>query len=311
MEQLPDGSYIRQKRPLKALDVQEHLQELKTISIYQLDEEDKIKWIGFDIDSFGAKHKAETLCEYLKTKAAYKNSYLKEQTGGRGYHVWLFFKPKISAAAAKIISESITKHASVDCEIFPKQTKLSASAPYGSGLRLPLGKHQKYGRKSVLEYPKSLSSIKPAQLPDSVINELERIAQKEHETYIKEKTSKKSSIIRCLAIDELFKGVNEGVRDDAAFTLARFYKELGNNATEVRFILEGWNRNNEVPLQKAQLVKCINSAFRKGAAYSFGCATFKENSNLKSFCARVFDRCGLKHQRYKKKEKEIEAIPEL
>jgi hypothetical protein len=311
--QKEDGQYFSEKHTLKQEDILEHLNHQKTIAIYQLDQESKIKWVCFDIDSYGAKEKAQILYNFIEEKTPFKGATLNEYTGGRGYHVWVFFNPKIPAFVGKAICSDVLKNIGFDCEIFPKQESLTQEILLGSSVRLPLGIHQKYKKISTLIQPSSLSDIVPAKVPNALINLLNN--KKEASTNTdKIVTSIQVSnndykILRCQAIGEVLKGVKEGVRDEATFALARFYRELGLNSEETKVLLINWNEKNQPPLESNQLIKCINSAFKSGAKYAFGCNTFLDNNLLKSFCDKVNKTCGIKYIREKKKN--ILEVPEL
>ncbi len=75
-----------------------------------------------------------------------------EDSGGKGYHLWLCFSEPVSAKAvrqwaAKWLDGFRPFPEGVLVEIFPKQDRLAPGA-LGSLLRLPLGRHPETGRKS-------------------------------------------------------------------------------------------------------------------------------------------------------------------
>ena len=169
--QTDDGSYTRISRSLEEKDVIEHLEYSKTVAVYQLDKENNIKNIVFDIDSYGAEKKAEIIYDFLAKHFSQSAAAL-EYTGGRGYHVWLFFENKVPASVGRFIAKKVLEKVQLDCEIFPKQDALSHSTPYGSAVRLPFGFHRKYRQPSRFIKPENVLEIKPFTVPKFLINKI-------------------------------------------------------------------------------------------------------------------------------------------
>jgi len=303
--QTDNFSFVKKDEKLTTEIVKKHLSHEITIGVYQLNRDNKIKWICFDFDDENAKQNAANLFNYLSDKELFRNAVLLEYTGGRGYHVWIFFKEKISAGVGQILCKKILEKTSLKCEFFPKQSSLTPQSPYGSLVRLPLGLHRKYGKVSELIFPKTLKAIQPAILPKSLVDELESQIIFDQESLSNEKDSLENRL-RCPAVNDLLLGVKEGMRDIAAFTLARFYKNLGLTFAETQLLLSHWNTKNSPPLDSRQLEKCVKQAFQR--KYSFGCGSFEE-PQLKEFCLKYQDTCAIKKIREKKSESyEFEVI---
>ena len=75
-------------------------------------------------------------------------SILLEDTGGRGYHIWVFFSEPVQGNIAVKFGEVIKIHLDFEIEFFPKQGSLTPKRKYGNLIKLPLGLHRKYGFKS-------------------------------------------------------------------------------------------------------------------------------------------------------------------
>ena len=140
--------------------VEKHLKNDVSLHIHCLSDTSLCKWgcVDIDIDNF----KNLTLPLQNKIKSLYKSKALfiaklfpeyetiVEDTGNRGYHVWVFFtEPKHAGLVRLIIGARLRKKKIYDVEIFPKQDGLSKSAPYGSSVRMPLGIHPKSNKRSV------------------------------------------------------------------------------------------------------------------------------------------------------------------
>ena len=214
-------SPLRPERPIVLSDISLHISGRSTYGIYPIMQEDYVKLIVFDIDlpkKFSEvgedtlldnkenlipiiKKVYSTIITILNSYSFYDKCIVIEDTGGRGYHIWLFFNLPISAKDARAFALLILKKADVQCEIFPKQDKITKEK-YGNLIKLPLGIHKKYNRHSIFVeiINKKISEIKKPfdllkkidPLPISIIS---KILKEEYETTskLKEKlTSEKS-----------------------------------------------------------------------------------------------------------------------
>ncbi len=154
----------------KTLDkdyLHKHLNDLATFGVYVLTSESKCHFLCIDIDiakneltDFDVNNPSRKF-EYLKEKLVSIKNVLKEKlelleeqilledTGGRGYHIWLFFKSPLNGADAIKLNQVIKKFITFDFEFFPKQPSLSEKRRFGNLIKLPLGTHQKYEMKSM------------------------------------------------------------------------------------------------------------------------------------------------------------------
>jgi len=72
-------------------------------------------------------------------------SILLEDTGGRGYHIWVFFSDEVPGQTAVSFGEALKRQLDFEIEFFPKQGRLTPTRKYGNLIKLPLGLHRKYG----------------------------------------------------------------------------------------------------------------------------------------------------------------------
>ena len=157
-----DSYYRPINQPLSGKYLDKHFNGLATFGIYILNKSSKCNFICIDIDiqkgklediefkNQNVKHK------YLKDKLIiFRNiiteklniedsAILFEDTGGRGYHIWIFFKEAIAGNDALKLYYIVKKYADFSFEFFPKQSNLSENCKYGNLIKLPLGLHQKY-----------------------------------------------------------------------------------------------------------------------------------------------------------------------
>lgn len=251
------GGFIRVDDRLTISVVEDHLRGSKTVGVYQLSKESTVKWICFDIDAKDLGLAKALVAEVSKT--VLRNSILVEDTGGRGYHVWVLARG--SAAAARALAEELAKPvapklAGARVEIFPKQTRVDRDS-FGSLVRLPLGVHRKTMLRSVIVYPLDYRSVAPVDIPKSVEDGAARVEE------AAEAVVAKGWWTRCPAFVEVKRGVQEGMRNSAAFFLARVYREMGLDPEEVLLLLARWNQRNDPPLPERELRAVVKSAFSR------------------------------------------------
>lgn len=131
----------------KLLDL--HLQGKITLGLYPVRPDDQtLRWLCFDID--GKEVDAAVGQQYtihlakLITKIAGKGTFLVEQSGSKGYHIWIFFGESVPAQKAYTLVKWIISHKEppkgITVETFPKQPNI---VRYGNLVKLPLGIHRK------------------------------------------------------------------------------------------------------------------------------------------------------------------------
>jgi len=158
--------YCPVKRSFSDYYLERHLKKIVTFGIYVLTKESKCNFLCIDIDI--PKSDLETVnfedksikFEYLKPELLEiqgiltnkleidENSILLEDTGGRGYHIWLFLETPISGEDAIKFFKILNSYVSFSFEYFPKQPNLNQKRELGNLIKLPLGVHQKYNSES-------------------------------------------------------------------------------------------------------------------------------------------------------------------
>jgi len=147
--------------------LEKHLNHLTTFGVYVLTSDSKCNFICIDIDI--PKNELENIdfknstkkFRYLKNKLLHilevfkkefhipDNSILLEDTGGRGYHIWLFFSGPLQGDKAVKFYQICKSFMDFDFEFFPKQPNINEKRRFGNLIKLPLGAHQKYDSKSL------------------------------------------------------------------------------------------------------------------------------------------------------------------
>lgn len=92
------------------------------------------------------KHKLSAILKALSERLGVApGAILLEETGGRGYHIWVFFTEAIQGKTVVAFGEALKRHLDFEIEFFPKQGRLTPERMYGNLIKLPLGLHKKYG----------------------------------------------------------------------------------------------------------------------------------------------------------------------
>lgn len=158
--QQPGGAYYPQKRELNELDLDEHEAGFCSIGTYSITPTDDGKFyvnnIVFDLDTYD-DDLWQTLVgcvgdfiDLLETEHPY---LLLENSGGKGYHIWLHLEKPIEAWHARAWLDADfwpiwnNRTNNTPLEVFPKQDSISPGG-YGNLVKLPFGIHAKTGNRS-------------------------------------------------------------------------------------------------------------------------------------------------------------------
>lgn len=162
------SGYTLVNEPLTMQALRNHILGNYTLGVYQLDSQSKVGWIVFDLDigkeqqidlinpefmSWANALLLEKTQEIVQLLAFHHIPCSVENSGYKGYHIWIFLEQRISASLAKAFAERIAAQISLEVlplqlEIFPKQTKLKQG--YGNLVKLPFGIHRRSGKLSTM-----------------------------------------------------------------------------------------------------------------------------------------------------------------
>ena len=149
IRQKKDGTYEKEKKSLTPAILLAHQKGQITVATYQLNLENQVKWLCFDIDPQHNPEPLKTAIKLIRTcldqKLFNKSSIILEASRypDPSYHVWVFFNPSIPAKAAQWLGESVILKGQIktQVELFPKQTEISQDG-YGNAVKVPLGFHR-------------------------------------------------------------------------------------------------------------------------------------------------------------------------
>jgi hypothetical protein len=264
-----DGSYFRVEAPLTDDVLLSHLRGEVTVGVYQIEpEKSTVKWLCFDVDSKEMAEVGRLRDSIVKSDFCAKDNILVEDTGGRGYHLWIFFEPPIPALVAYYVGRKFEQQSKVKCEVFPKQRAVEA---FGNLVKLPLGVHRKTGQISKFIGVSSLDEVTKITIPEEQIAEAIQEAHKRESGWMERFASKGRGYSGedppCVRF--WFSGVDPGNRNNVAIRLASYYRnfaKLDLDATLARML--EWNARNTEPLERAEITSIVGSADKGGYNYS-------------------------------------------
>lgn len=231
--------YYPIKQELNESILTKHIEGIKTFGAYVLTETSKCNFICIDIDiekkelaqvNFADSNvKFEFLKDQLiKFQEVLEREFFKpenilyEDSGGRGYHIWMFFEQPIEGYDALFLNEILkNKLKELSFEFFPKQPTLNDKRKYGNLIKLPLGEHKKYNNRSRfitlregqietitdinenLKHLDSIAKIKSEKV-FKIVNHYKKILKYETNTLIKEEYEPTRRRIYKNDIDKLF-----------------------------------------------------------------------------------------------------------
>jgi hypothetical protein len=281
----------REILPLTNTTINDHLIGRRTLGVYQLGENDTVKWLCLDID------KDKTLGKEIDPDQLQSNAQeqvrllvkkcltigLKpavEDSGNRGYHVWVFFNAPIPAALVQAIGFHLVNNVRIlpglHIEVFPKQV---SSKSLGNLVKLPLGVHLKSKRRSTFVN----RSFEPMAQQVEFLRNVPRHTEAELRVIVDWYNLKVADNIRRvdpnvnlgglgrrvpLCLSRLMSdGVGDGMRDVATFKLACYLRDRGFPEDLAMMTLEVWNERNKPPLTANTLNLKVVSAYSDAYGY--------------------------------------------
>jgi len=257
--QLPKGGYAKVEQPLTSKVVQQHLEGVETVGVYQLNHESMVKWLCFDLDPErleDPKASAQRLLQVCFEKKVEENeverpriwphSVLLEASRfpDPSYHVWILFAVPVPAKVARWLGLRILELASLSpkqVEVFPKQIEITKEQPYGNLVKLPFGFHQ-----VELKWSQALDFESFDPLPSHVLLEKWGLSLSEADL---------AKILR-------FKDKRHV---QATFVLPQGNKPLksGEEEKTVKFLIKYWQKGQRNKLELAFLGYCL----KRGVSY--------------------------------------------
>ena len=262
-------NYHRQSNRLTKGIIRKHLLGEMTIGIYAY--EAKTKWLVLDIDDKDRK------AVRLIIDGAKKNNLIPhlEDSGNKGYHVWIFFENFVNIVDSKNLAHKILQSTDerINCriDILPSH---NSNAEFGSAIKLPFGIHQL--TKNRCDFLDS-SDFAPLEFPD-VLDTIQKIPL---DSFIKEEklTGALKEIKPCVQsiIDN---GTQEGTRNKWCHIISCECRRLKYSKETSRQLIYKWLPKNtgETEFSKDEADSVIENAYKK--KFEYGC----DKEPIKSLC---------------------------
>jgi hypothetical protein len=227
--------YVTVENAFTYTDIYEHLAGKRTVGAYQLDPDNMVKWILWDIDAEGDIQASRDMTKQILDRIDGLD-YVVEYSGWKGYHIWLFLTEPMKAETAKTIAEAVRdelglsrsthkKQPHVEC--YPKQGSLKDK---GSLIKMPLGQHPKSHNWSRFIDPEKGWEDGPDMDPMTMLNL--KVSHEELLTLIDTKIEDPwAAIVEALAVEWV-----STKRHNLALFLAGYLAILGwsfENATKI------------------------------------------------------------------------------
>jgi len=273
-----------------------HLEGKVSMGCYMLQDDGTTNFFAVDLDdpiakkSGGKQVDPATWDKAIKIRNVFTEiglaMYIAESKS-RGYHVYGFGSVPLPAPLVRQVSAHVLEKLGIMAEIFPKQDKLDPKTlPYGNYINLPyFGDKRMFVKQadhSFVELSEALAKIQRIT-PEDLAKTLKSLPKlKKDAPATTRKTPDKATKKHPPCVIELLKGVGQGVRDKAAFALARHYLDQGYTVDETINLLELWDAKNTPPFNDPNLLEDKVRSAEKG--YAFGCATINAESAFAGYC---------------------------
>ena len=261
------------KQPVTVLNYAAHLDGKVSLGIYPLLDDGKCYFAAVDLDE-----KDFPKIQGVRNELAAVNvkAYIC-QSKSKGFHMYLFADS--NGWLAKDVREMLGRVLNklglpAKTEIFPKQDKLDSNTSFGNYINLPLyGNTRPFlsGEQQPVPTEQALKLIQ-RNSAEAIINAnsaLPPIPPLMMPVRPEKKAEKSKALKSPPCIDRILKGTPAGMRDEAAFALARHLLDQGDLPEEVLSRLLIWDARNQPPIGDMRILQDKVESAEKG--YAFGC----------------------------------------
>ena len=259
--------------PLDKDVILKHLQGRRTLGVYQLAEDNTVRWGWIDVD--GKKVEEQQRREYTlaiaKSLAQHIGKrFLVEDSGNKGYHLWVFFETPVEAKYVTALLRDVVKHVDpmdgLTTEVFPKQTNLHS---FGNLVKLPLGIHQKTEQRCFFVN----GNFEPHADQWDVLSRVPLLTQETLLALTKDlplievnltESPEISKFLQPCMHRMMTEGIGEGGRDEGMFRIACHLRSQGLNYDMAMNAMLSLNQLNRPPLTQDEVETKTQSAFSSG-----------------------------------------------
>lgn len=295
--------------PLTDDEIAEHLAGFASYGVYVIEPnqllehpdllENSVGYLVFDLDTYSPEAYEwlvaclEKLVGFARANAGLapnRRCLLMENSGGKGFHAWLFLSEPVAASRVRrwvardflpMWQERADAFDGTPLEIFPKQDEVAEGA-FGNLVKLPLGTHAKSGRKSefvpVQGWASDVNNVQ--RLESSLVPDLPNLQGGEGSTRTGTPSGQGSNPAPFACISQIIEaGAPQGCRDKAMFHFAHYASGTGLPEDLVEEWCERVNEGFSPPLRLNEVRTKVRSASAMNAPHP-GC-----NADwLRGFC---------------------------
>ena len=272
------------KEPVTRLNYEAHLAGKVSLGIYPLLDSGQCFFASVDLDE---KNFAKIQSVRNELAAVGIKAYI-SQSKSKGFHLELFADSNgwLAKDVREMLGRCLNK-LGFKSEIFPKQDKLDNNTQFGSYINLCC-------------FGDTRPFLSAEQIPVPTEQALKLIQRNSHEAIIKaisalppipplmmpvrpeKKPAEKTKALKSPpCIERILKGTPAGMRDEAAFALARHLLDQGDIPEEVLSRLLIWDARNQPPIGDMRVLQDKVESAEKG--YAFGCTSIT-GGILSGFC---------------------------
>ena len=278
------------KAPVTRQLYADHLAGKKSIGIYPLLDDGKCHFAAIDLDE-------KDFSKILSLRNSLNDLGVKAyicQSKSKGFHLYLFADEK--GWVAKNVREMLTRllnKLNICAEIFPKQDKLDEVIKYGNYINLCAFSSTRpflnAEQKSVpIELALQLIQKNSQEVIDKATQGLPPLAPAPGLVkLLKKRAGIKTKTKSPPCVEKLLEGVESGMRDEAAFAIARHLLDQGLIPEEVLSRLVAWDACNKPPLADIHTLQTKVESAQRG--YGFGCKSI--TSGLLSYACKDKANC--------------------
>lgn len=257
-----------------------HLEGKTSLGVYPLLDDGTVNFFAVDLDEKVFK-KAVAIRNELKQLNVL--SYICKSKS-KGYHVYGFVDKPTPAKEVRILMGGVLDKLKIAAEIFPKQDYLDEVIKYGNYINLPcFGESRKF--QTVDEKPvktETALALINKNTSENIIKAAGKIPPPPPVVAPKSPKKPKGKKLKSPpCVMKILQGVDHGMRDEAAFALARHFLDQDELPEEVLARLMIWDARNKPPISDMRILQTKVQSAEHG--YAFGCNSI-ESGLLSGFC---------------------------
>jgi len=227
--------------PLSESLLESHLSGEAVLGSYPVQQDNTVKWLGWDIDDAEDLKRARDVAERILSRVSHLPVAV-EFSGGKGYHIFLFLDEPMPASKAKEISDAVRKIENLPrtgnphVECYPKQAQIAPAQNgerrrLGNLIKIPLGTHLLTHSRSRFVDPTNGWEDGPELAAEEVLGF--RVSHSEVENLLEQGPNLIQELAQSLSVDW-----DAGKRHDISLYLAGYLFQIGWTFDQAQKLIE-------------------------------------------------------------------------